>query len=976
MEDAMSSRFVLALGLIVFLSTTHDAFAQVSSATLSGVIVDESKAVLPGATIMATERDTGRQYAATADQRGEYRLVNIVPGTYKVQVELAGFATTELPDLVLLVGQNATAAFTLKVATLAENVTVTSQPPLIDTQNSQVAGNVDRHQIEALPLQGRNWMTLSMLVKGITANDVSTSPGVGRDELFELNLDGQQVTQHLGQARYGQPKFSQEAIAEFQIVTQLFDITEGRSTGIQVRAITKAGTNNVSGSGFGFFRDDKLNAADAVAKRVLPYSDKQVGGSLGGPILRDKVHFFGAFEHETELTTAVSQPTFLPGQVWSFPSENSYKSALGRVDYQMSTRGHISLRANHSSFENPFAATGGNTHPSRATVQSQNSTSVLGTWSRVIGNSRASELRLGYNAFEFGNDEPSFMAGVPQLSFPGVTLGAPSNQPNHFYQRQYQAHYDLSWFGGGHNVKVGGEFFRLNDTGYWFVVGAGNYIFNARPPDLLSRFPMDAWNNPAQWNLSGLDPYVREFDKNFNPYNWQVRMPQTQVGLWFGDTWRLAEPLTINYGVRWDADFGLVNPPTIADSTILIDNGIQQGDFGYRQGKTDLSNVAPRVGFNYKAGGSGDLVVRGGTGLYYAFPADNITYIKELYANMVSVAILNDGQPGFFKDPLRGLTDSQVLSGAVKLPPQTKVILDPNFKNPFTWQYSLGFQKQVNSVTSFDSDLIGWRWSHDQRDYDVNLFFDPATGYQKDPAKSGRPNAAYGPVWLTVSTGKRDYLALANSITRRLKNNLQAGATYTLMFYMHDDNLGGSGALSGPANNQFNYLDGEWARSTDFQRHTVRLHALYQLPWDVSVSGLYYFGSGNRFQTSLSQVTFGEGTNRLNLAAPIAVPAAGLDRFDGPGVIATGAIVPRNALRGLPLHRVDLRLKKDFRIARSLKISAIGEVFNVFNHANYGTYNGVVDSPTFGQPLQVSAFSGTGTAYVPRSGQLAFRVTF
>ena len=162
--------------------------------------------------------------------------------------QLSGFATAELPELVLLVGQNANAAFTLKVATFAESVIVSSQAPLVDTQNSQVAGNVDRHQIEALPLQGRNWMTLSMLVKGITANDVSTSPGVGRDELFELNLDGQQVTQHLGQARYGQPKFSQEAIAEFQIVTQLFDITEGRSTGIQVRAITKAGTNTLSGS--------------------------------------------------------------------------------------------------------------------------------------------------------------------------------------------------------------------------------------------------------------------------------------------------------------------------------------------------------------------------------------------------------------------------------------------------------------------------------------------------------------------------------------------------------------------------------------------------------------------------------------------------------------------------------------------------------------------------------------------------------
>src|SRR5207247_10219698 len=151
----------------------------------------------------------GAQYMGPAAELGGDRLVNVVPGTYRVRVELSGFATAELPELVLLVGQNANAAFTLKVATFAESVIVSSQAPLVDTQNSQVAGNVDRHQIEALPLQGRNWMTLSMLVKGITANDVSTSPGVGRDGLFELILDGQQVTHHLGQARYNRPTYSQ-----------------------------------------------------------------------------------------------------------------------------------------------------------------------------------------------------------------------------------------------------------------------------------------------------------------------------------------------------------------------------------------------------------------------------------------------------------------------------------------------------------------------------------------------------------------------------------------------------------------------------------------------------------------------------------------------------------------------------------------------------------------------------------------------
>src|SRR5262249_46892771 len=171
---------------------------------------------------------------------------------------------------------------------------------------------------------------LSMLVKGITANDVSTNPGVSRDELFQLNMDGQQVTQKTAQSRYGQPKFSREAIAEFQIVSQLFDITQGRSTGIQVQAITKSGTNNFSGSAFGFFRDNKLNAADHIVHRALPYSDQQVGGTFGGPLIKDKLHFFGSYEYEREPSTAVSTPVFLPGEVFAFPSQNTYKEYFGR----------------------------------------------------------------------------------------------------------------------------------------------------------------------------------------------------------------------------------------------------------------------------------------------------------------------------------------------------------------------------------------------------------------------------------------------------------------------------------------------------------------------------------------------------------------------------------------------------------------------------------------------------------------------
>jgi hypothetical protein len=959
----------------ILLSLPAAVFAQTSTATLSGVITDQSKSVLPGVSVAAIDVASGRQYNAVSDTEGSYRLLNVAPGKYKVTAELPGFATVTIADFELLVGQSAQLPISMEVATIQESVTVSGEAPLVDTRSSQVVGNVDRRQMEQLPLQGRNWMALSMLVKGITANDVSTSPGVGRDELFQLNLDGQQVTQKLGQARYGQPKFSRESIAEFQLVTQLFDITQGRSTGVQVQAVSKAGTNQVSGAMFGYFRDDKLNSADAVANRVLPYSNQQLGGAVGGPIVRDKIHYFGSYEYEREPSTAVSVPTFLPGQVFSFPSENINHAYFGRVDGELGRHGHVNVRWTRSSFGNDFAASAGDRHPSAASMQEQRSQNVLGTWSRTLGQTAAMEIRAGYNGFSFGNLNIPTIDGTPNYGFPGLSIGAPTNQPNIFYQDTYQARADLTWVAGAHTFKIGGEYLRIHDTGYWSVTGAGRFVFNTRPPDLNRRFPAEAWNNPAAWDLTGLDPYVQRLDINFRD-DWNVDMPRPTVGLWIGDDWRLGDRLTVNYGVRWDADFGVTDPPGIPESTILIDNGRVSGDFGYKNGHTDADNFAPRGGFVYRLGESQDFVVRGGAGLYYSVPASNVMYIKQLYGTMVSASINYDGLPNFVLDPLRGRTAEDFLSGSVPLPPQTKTVLDPNFQNPYNFQYSIGFQKQLGPVMSFDADLVGWEWRHDQRNNDVNLFYDPVTGYNKDPRVFGRPNPNFGQVVPVTSDGTRDYSALATSLTRRLRNRFQAGGTYTYMFYMRDDNLGGSGAIGSSANNPFDNLDGEWARSQDFQRHTLRGYWMFELPKGFSFSGMYLYGSGNYYSSTLSSLSYnGGGANRLNLGGPITIPEFARDRFEGPDVIPTGGVVPRNALRGNALHRLDLRIAKNFRMG-PVNLQGIAEVFNVANHANYGSYITQVDSPNFGRPVSVPNFSGLGTAYAPRIGQLAFRLSF
>src|SRR5262245_28953222 len=225
----MRPRFLL---LAVFIALSAPlAIAQINSATVSGIVTDESKGVLPGTTVTVTDLETGRKFVAVTDARGAYQMPPLPPGVYKLEAELSGFATTEIPRLELLVGQQSSIGVTMRISAVQESLTVRGETPLVDLTSTQVAGNVDRRQMEAMPLQGRNWLELSMLVKGITANNVTNSPGIGQNESFNLNLDGQQIKQNVLSSGSGEPRFSREAIAEFQIVTNLFDITQiGRAS--------------------------------------------------------------------------------------------------------------------------------------------------------------------------------------------------------------------------------------------------------------------------------------------------------------------------------------------------------------------------------------------------------------------------------------------------------------------------------------------------------------------------------------------------------------------------------------------------------------------------------------------------------------------------------------------------------------------------------------------------------------------------
>lgn len=953
------------------------ATALAQQASIIGTVTDETKGVVPGVTVTATNQANGLQTVSVTTERGEYRLQNLQPGVYRVSAELVGFASTIVEKIELLLGQSVALPLALKLGDVSEQITVTGETPLVDTVSTRVAGNIDPRQMESAPILGGNWMELAKNVKGITANSISNIPV--RNESIQLNLDGQQVTTKL--AAFQQGKLSRESIAEFQVVTNLFDVTQGRSDGLQVNAISRSGTNETRASVYGFFRDDALNAPDALTKTVLPYENQQLGGSLGGPIRRNKAHYFLSTEYEREPGTVVARPEALPGHEYVYPKEDSQITTLSRVDYQVSSRDRLTFRV--STWDQDLTPTS-NGHPSTARAREFKTRNLLATWARV-SNNKVQELKLGYYNISWG-DSITVLPTSFEYSFPGLLLGKGNAGPQFGRQYDPSARYDLTWNRGRHDLKIGGEFIY---SMYRYLIPTyreGQFVFSQLPNDIGTRIPVEYPFDISKWDLSGLESSVLLFQKAFDPQDFNYDREHPTWATWIGDTWRVSDQLTINYGVRWDVIWNTIGFSDTVENVILIDNGssaattnipgMGPGDFGYKKGGQDFKNISPRGGFSWNVGGSNTFVVRGGTGIYFTQLIGDITNQQKKGSRWINNAYRNDGLPGFFEDPTRGIYTFEQAAAAPRQP-QVGTIISENFKVPYTWQQSIGFQKQFGEATGIDMDLVHYNMYRDTLTINPLLLYDPVTGYNKNPATAGTANPEWAQITYYVSTGRQDYTALLTGFNRRLKNGVQGGVTHTWVLSSHDTNARSFG--DPPANNQFDYLDGEYARSS-VQDHTLRGWMSAELPWGIQTSLQYSFGSGGYVNATINSNPYNKrGQNRLNLlnngnpAPAIIIPEAARDRFDGPDVIESGTVIPRNALKQFTFQQVDIRLAKQVDLPGSMSVSLMAEVFNLFDRANYSNVSSLL-SPTsaattarFGQPTAAS---------IPRTGQLGFRLAW
>ena len=954
-RSAIVSWFIV-VGVIVMLPTPGHA----QEATLIGAITDATGAVLPGVTVTAVHEATGNTFETVTDARGDFRIPVRV-GTFRISAQLAGFGTITR-TVVLLVGQTANVSLQLAPSQLAETVTVTGEAPLVDTATSSLGSNIDPKQVSELPVLGRSWTDLTLLAVGARENSVNAdAPGltIGSGSV-QINLDGQQVTQVFNPAN-GQHRVSRDGIAEFEYVTGRFDATQGRSSGVMVNAITKSGTNIPSGTASGYFRSDRFNAKDPIKGYVLPYSNQAVSLTFGGPIKRDRVHFFAYYEYGREPKTFTATTPYPSFNIDLHGTRVDHTPGV-RVDYQRSSSTRLSVRAGVASRDVPYeegTAGGAERHPSAGQSRPFETQTLLGTLTKVLSLRAVNELRTGFFRYETRLVSPitwdnhparqrlGVTSGTPRINFRGFSVGQDgTNSPTHSGQKHLQIKDDLMYSltkGGRHDLTLGGEYgymkmFLGNCRQCMGILDANN---GPIPANIEALFPV--WNDPDTWNLAPLSSISRRYRIGITDTMYTYVPRQIAAG-WLQDNWAVTSRLTLNLGVRYDLETGV-----FAESTTLL-----PWVTGGRS--NDTNNIGPRLGFAYTL--NDRTVVRGGFGQYFGEVTDQIAHGSPAWTRTFTVEVLNDGRPDFASNPFNGplptvaqvrntLCEVRSVAGCIRRDINNNLASN-NLQVPYSYQTSIGFQRQLGSTMGIEADYVFNAHRHELFSRNSNLTYNRATGANyPSTAIPTRLNTDWANVSQYYSDGRQDYRALQAGFTKRFSQRWQGSATYLLSGTWDEIPPPDVGFALAPD------MGAERALAAGEQRHRAVFNGIVEPGYGFELSGIYFYGSGQRYATIYGADLRVQGLNPSNRLRP------------------NGTLVPRNNFVGDPVHRVDLRLQRRFALGGRRSIDGIAELFNVFNRANYGTWVTDEANANFGRPD-----TNTAIAYAPRMAQLGFRVAF
>ena len=965
----MDKRAVGTLSFLFWAAFAAGAHAQ--NAQIAGTVRDTSGGVIPGATVTARNVDTGFMRTAVTDGQGEYRLPSLPPGRYAVATELAGFTTETRPDITLIIDQTATLNFSLKPAAIAETVTVTGESPIVDITRSDVSTSVSTQQIQDLPVASRRWIDLAMLTPGTSQDNIrgffyrgNVNIGAGTREYSNaFVVDGVNNTW----AEMGEPRqnFAMDAIQEFKVSTSTYKAEYGLATGGVLSVVTKSGTNQLHGSGLLFFRDASITAREFFQTVKPDYRRYQYGGTVGGPIVRNKTHYFFAVEgtDENQFFT-VNARGLWPQYEGTFKSAQNRWTYNAKVNHQLSPAQSLFVRYGAEDEYRPIITTGGRTTPSASFDFAVPRRSAVVGHSWVLNDRALNDVRFQYAyakyevspPYSHGDYEPGDFAArlpfcTPVLNYPSIQVGGCGNAqmgPEGRWQFKDDFSYLMRRW-GTHQWKAGFDFSYVPFQGDNTMSPLGNWNF---PRDV----PYDA-NDRTTWPTS----YTNALPTYAN-------IPVKIYAGYLQDDWQAGDGLTFNLGIRYDVQVGSFNE-NLSDLLGAIQNKLgRDGSFPFdvsvfpqpRPNRGDHNNFGPRAGVAWDPANNGVTNLHAAYGLFY----DNVrtlTNFNELvWPQAKTITIQNPAYP----DPFGGRSREAFLSST----PPTVTIGSNAQINPYAHQYNVGVNRMVARGVALTADFTAVYRYGDRDTVEINI---------PDQSTRQRPFPQFVRVQFWQPTADNTYRALLLKLEKRMSNHYQALVSYTLS-KAQDDTVVSS------LSDHYGYVKVQRPGAAD-RRHRLVVSGIVELPAQLQLSAIGDFRSSLPFGPVTpgldlnNDTQFGTTTTTADLP-PGVIPLSGcrslnLDAINGFRTARNLTAVSQVDCPGFA--NVDVRLSKSLRFG-STRAEFIAQLFNIFNRANFNTPSNNISSgndPITGRPLFGTVTSLLANINAP-SRQAEFAVRF
>jgi Flp pilus assembly protein TadG len=973
--SAGASRAFSSLLVAAALAVAASAAAQIDVTTqrISGFSRAPDGSSLPGVTVTAVNKETALTKVSVSDKNGFYQVIDLPIGFYKLSAVLDGYLPLSADNVRLSLGSSPTIDFTL-LPKVSEAVTVSASRPTIEVTNTTVSQTIQTEQLKNIPISGRDFKNLTLLLPATSIESQRNYIQVSGQRAINTNItvDGVDYNDpffggNVGSAEGRAPlSMSEESIKEFSVITNGASVEFGRSGGGFVNVVTKSGTNSVHGSGFFYWqpRDFTLdfapNAAHPHGQPPADQNKQQYGVSVGGPLMKDRLFFFGSYDRQAQTVTLPINSNVLDPNIFAkYPvlaGPDHYVQgrdgwvAFGRLDAQISDAHRLQARLNYADY-NGLNGTNNSANDTlqHNGIEQMHSLSMVGTYSAQFGTSLLNDFNFNYAHESVPRADKGL--NLPEIQVGSARYGEVSFLPIISTSKRYEVADTFTYLLQNHVFKAGGDYNDTSITQIFKGNWRGVFVFN-NTTDLLAGKYFQYRQFGGLGGLTADQAGTAAFG-------------QKEVAGFVQDQWFVNEKLTVTAGVRYE----LLNNP---NAPVLNPNSaLPSGQFNLNAQIPDVKNQwSPRLSVSYAP--DAKTAVRLTAGRYWsrtpgilwaqAFTANGLRGVQ--YTSLTNTEGKDPTDPhctlangkscfdplappwgaGFTPTGVERINLSVLPSGTAGLP---AFVVDPKFTDPHTDRITLNFEREILPQVTTSLGFTYAKGYDLERLTDANRAYDGTISANGQPHYSSvRPNPFYTTITEYVSDAQSKYYDITLVTQRRFADNFSANVTVT---YSQDrDTDSNERNFSGIQAEDFNHLNTMYAWSDRDRRWRASTNAVWQTPW----AGLT-LASSLRFMTGTpySPRAFFDfnndgqnGTDLVTLNCTLTTPLFATAKID----CSNGTHLKRNSFRQPSFYAVDIRLQKSFHVGPGDLNFAI----DCFNCTNTG--NKFVSQTTFGQVPRIA----------------------